>query len=541
MLLPKRKLSSYQHTIIMGCFFLKKSNINFFFQLVNEKKSQHQFFFSISQIIILYLIQNPIFAYCQHEMSTATPSSLEHKKLNWILLQVNVPPSEMQALINAGLQKLPPNHFIQTIRYLEIQQEGGCLLGIFSSKQAYFNHWREYIVPLLGETYAKMLTMDIQHSFKSNFLHLKKYGIVLYNNSPATIITTAPEEGPEIKRIKLVLPTTHRAVCVIEPPAADGVEPVQRIKLQAQLRDAFDLNDSEKTKLLKLFLTDSKPWNDPVPPPQRKATEKAHHFAMRLRESNKSPKHWDCFKAFFPPCARNPDKYLPMVDLSSPEPIIRALHAFYTGKGWTGFLGLFPSPDMQETAYGFTSPAATKATCVFEGIRRALKLEGALASQGQYMAAVVGAAGTLTAVALSTQHSVRLLLEFNGGGATIDARLYSGPLSPKIAEVKGFMEELQELRPEAFKPRYVQGTQLGWMLSSLGFLYANSPADVRAEGALEALLAAVKKEWSTRAQIYSDCAAPLFKYGGLLTRWLLSPSAASPFPFTDANNICQGC
>jgi hypothetical protein len=309
-----------------------------------------------------------------------------------------------------------------------------------------------------------------------------------------------------MKQLKVIIPTKKAAAMVVRP------EPEEPEPCIVNLKGAFELLNDTNPQLLKDFLIDPKPWNDPASVPQRGPHEKASHFSRRLRQSNKNVKHWEVVKGFFPRCVLKPEEYqlrgLPEAQMQG----VKDLLAFYTGEGWSGFRALFPFPDMQQTTYD--APAVHKAACVVEGIRRALKLEAALATQTQYAVEVLRAATSLSCLADRTQQSVRLLLEFHNV-ADIDPRLST---APPIEEVRGFMGALRELRPEAFNPRYVHGTPLGWMLSAVGFLFANRQPDLMAEGALNTLLEAIKKEWRLRAQIYTDCSAPLFKYGGILTR-----------------------
>jgi hypothetical protein len=60
------------------------------------------------------------------------------------------------------------------------------------------------------------------------------------------------------------------------------------------------------------------------------------------------------------------------------------------------------------------------------------------------------------------------------------------------------------------------------LLSTLGFLFKNEELlkDLKSEGVAKRLLVCLKEEWGLRARVYTECAQPLFKYGGLLTRYI---------------------
>jgi hypothetical protein len=480
-----------------------------------------------------------------------TSDPLEHGKLFWTFLQVDVHPNDIQAMIDAGKSRLPPNHTIRSISYLEVEG-GGCLLAMNSFKQTYFNQWQKYIVQLLDSAkYAEMLNMDSQRQYKCHFNSMKKQGKVLLDLSQplaqlpplATLQIKKPDGGG--KRTKVVLPNGQPGVQIMQQTVLERVkepEPPRREQVKAQLmlkvEDPFSLQDPAQA--LRAFLTDPKPWNDPPAPPKRTSKEQTFSFAGRLHRlsANSLIKHWDCFKAFLPPCVRGHDKYLPILaQLSLPAEQaqgIEDLSAFYSAKGWTGFSGLLPSLDMQMTFYGLQcSFPAEKSTCVFEAFRRALKQEETLRKLAEEMLTVVDGAQSLAPIPSSAQQSIRLLLDFScgisGPGEELWAPLpqeQAGGLScldegasAGVLEVRGWLEELRALRPEAFKPRYVMGTQVGWMLSSLALAFANRGGDLRAEGALGALLGALKTEWGARETVYLECLKPIWKYGGLLTRW----------------------
>ena len=488
-------------------------------------------------------------------------NQLESIKLNCIMLKVNEDLPGIQTLIRSGIPRLPPDHLIRTISYLPEKDKGG-LLCLGSCKQTYLTQWREVIAPLFGETYTEQLKGDTQRLYKCQSIKMRRDCLTLYNSAvplehllPTVSIQIKRPEGPG-KRTKVVLPNGQAGVQIMQQTVLERVQapeegPRRRVKAQAKLRDGNPFEMPDFTPLLKAFLADPKPWEDPAPPPQRRDEELTVSFAKRLRESNKPPKHWDCFKAFFPPCARKPKEYLTILsELFLPEEqakAIKDLAAFYNARGWAGFCSLLPSTDMQETTYGLQcSFPADKSTCVFEGVRRALRLEAELASLAQYMMLVVNGAQSLVPIPPNAQHSVRLLLEFSCGvggkgeemwaplpqkEAEGLARLAEGA-SPHVLEVRGWLEALRALRPEAFKPRYVMGTQVGWMLSSLALAFANRGGDPRAEGAVGAMLGALKKEWGARETVYRECLKPLFKYGGLLTRWAPFPVLCVGVPLT---------
>lgn len=463
-------------------------------------------------------------------------------KLTCLMLRVEMTLPELQALIRAGMLMLPHNHIVRTVHFLATDDRGGLLLfgGV---RQVYLTQWSDIIVPVLGESYLGQLNGEVQRELKCKMIAARNKGIPLYNRAalpesllPVVSLQVKIPEGPG-KKTKVVLPNGMPATRPMKQGTLELVqEPGQMAEETALLTvaDPFKLQDS--TKLLKAFLRDRKPWEDPAPAPQREKFENAKKYVDSLRRLNTAPKHWDCIKAFFPPCIRNHDKYAPILaGLPLSEEVaqsVKDLAAFYNGKAWTGLLGLLPSPNMLETNYGLQCNfPVDKSTCVFEAIRRALRLEKALAALAVDVLALVNGMKSLASIPGNTQKTIRLLLEFScgikGQGEEMWApleeagglsRLEEGS-SPGVLEARGWLEELRALRPEAFKVRYVMGTQVGWMLPSLALVFAaNRGGDLSGEGALGAQLAALKNEWGARERVYVECLKPIWKYGGILTK-----------------------
>jgi hypothetical protein len=190
---------------------------------------------------------------------------------------------------------------------------------------------------------------------------------------------------------------------------------------------------------------------------------------------------------------------------------------------------------MQAVNYNYPlgKPACIEC-CVFEGVRRALRLEVATADMARYIKGVADSAPSLFPIPRLTQGLMRLLIEFNCGASGVGEGMWA-PLgeadsvrlqrldcgSPGAAlEMHGMLTALRAFRPSAFAARYAMGTPLEWSLVALSSLYKHAErlGDLRAEGAAEGVLRSLKTEWEARAEVYVECAKPLFKYGGILTK-----------------------
>lgn len=482
-----------------------------------------------------------------------------HVKLTCVMFTVEVPPGAIADLINSGIARLPPDHPIKTVRYLPTEG-GGCFVAVNSNRQIYFRQWREYIAPLLGEQYVSMLTVSVQNAYKCHANAIKTHGVQVFQCLPplapllpTPVLAIDTEHSLPARKTQVVLPDGQTATKRLKQSLLKGSEaqarvdtaqectkPTEGVEPPARMltvKPPFELGDYRT--LLRNFLSNPTPWADPIPAPVRKANEPPGKYIERLRGAvNQTPFGWECISALLPPCVRNYTTYKPLMGEmpTAQSDTLGKLHAFYTGKDWTALLSLMPSPDMQETRYHYpTQPPVTRVCSYFEGTRRALALESGVKALAQYIFNVVRDAPSLTQIPPAAQNSGRLLIQFGCGlgGAPWDQatpdqtrvleRLCAGE-GGKTLEVRSLLENLRGLRAEAFKPRYVAGTQLGWMLSTMGFIFGHEDLlnDMKSEGAAQRFLESIKKEWRCRAEVYVKCAEPLFKYGGLLTRSVFS-------------------
>jgi hypothetical protein len=463
-------------------------------------------------------------------------------KLTIVMLTVKISPADIQAHITQRIGKLTLGHLIRTVAYLPDGE--GCLVGLFSFKQIYMTHWRDCVVPLFGEQYLSMLSMEIQRGYKTRVHEMRTNGVLLYGSalvkSYARVVLDVEHAQPA-KRTRVVLSDGQAGVVSMQQTTLRVEEPKPEPEPQPALltvRDPFEQGNYKKS--IKALLTKARPWEDPSPVPVRQPGEGARDYFRRvLHASFAPPPGADCLKALLPPSVRGYPNYAPLLTtLGLTEVHMKALsdcHAFFTAKQWEGFQCLLPLGDMQAVNYNYPlgKPACIEC-CVFEGVRRALRLEVATADMARYIKGVADSAPSLFPIPRLTQGLMRLLMEFNCGaagagegmwaplGEADSARLQRLDCGPPgaVLEMHGMLTALRTFRPSAFAARYAMGTPLEWSLVALSSLYKHAErlGDLRAEGAAEEVLRSLRTEWDARAEVYVECAKPLFKYGGILTK-----------------------
>ena len=467
----------------------------------------------------------------------------DNVKLMIIMLPVKMPPTEIQAYMNQRIGKLPAGHLIKTVVCLPDGED--CLVALFSFKQIYMTHWRDFIVPLFGKQYVPMLNGEIQRGYKTRVHEMRTKGVLLFGSalvkSYARVVMDVEHAQPA-KRTRVVLPDGQEAVVSLQQTTlrveeAPAPEPEASRALLAP-RQAFE--QGNYAKLITELLTSERPWEEPPAAPVRQPEEATRAYFKRVTHASFAPPPgWDCLKALIPPCIRVYPNYAPMlIPYRLTEQQTKAMqdfHAFFTAKLWDGVQCLLPHDNMQCVNYNY--PLGTKACvecCVFEGVRRALRLEGAVAEMALYIKAVADSVPSLGPIPRPTQGLMRLLVEFNcgisGRGEAMWAPLAVGDAARlqrldrgapgATLEMQGTLTELRAYRAMAYSPLYAVGTQLEWSLVAVASLHkhAGRLGDLRAEGAAEEVLLAVKADWEARADVYVKCSQPLFKYGGLLTK-----------------------
>jgi hypothetical protein len=461
---------------------------------------------------------------------------MDTSKLTIVLLTVKISPADIQAHITQRIGKLTEGHIIKTVAYLPDGE--GCLVCLFGFRQVYMTSWRDCVVPLFGEEYLPMLNGEIQRGYKSRVHEMRTKGVLLYGSalvkSYARVVLDVGHAQPA-KRTRVVLSDGQAGVVSMQQTTlrVEEPEPEPEPALLA-VRDPFEQGDYKKS--IKALLTKARPWEDPSPVPARQPGEAARDYFRRvLPASITPPPAADCLKALLPPSVRVYPNYAPQL---TTEPHTKALgdfHAFLMAKQWEGFQCLLPLGDMQAVNYNYPlgRPACVEC-CVFEGVRRAARLEAAAAEMARYIKGVADSAPSLFPIPRLTQGLMRLLMEFNCGaagagegmwaplGEADSARLQRLDCGPPGAglEMHGMLTALRAFRPSAFAARYAMGTPLEWSLVVLSSLYKHAErlGDLRAEGAAEGVLRSLRTEWEGRAEVYVECAKPLFKYGGLLTK-----------------------
>jgi hypothetical protein len=426
------------------------------------------------------------------------------------------------------------------------------LVGIKCSKQIYNTMWREYINTLFGMEYLYMLSTEFQMAFQGR--HSRMFGkdsrrIFERPNGqnvslPATSLTIDTGHIQPAKSTKVVDPEGQIEVSVLQQTTLTGVEEDRQPEAvkSKKVVDPFKLPDDGETKL-RDFLKTELILEPPLKTPTRKDQEGLSQYTHRVKHAACKPmKGVECAFSFLPVCLTNLRwhmealKEIPM--WKEHTGAVQELAKFFSfDRKWSGFFCLFPFPDLQDKTYNYSSGGNPEPKdCMIELVRRALALEGAISCWGYYIYQVWKSVEAMSPMPVPPvlYNVVGLLRHYNFGIFTrsdgmwepvpdMEARglpVLEGVSSGPTETIKCCVEELWALRGQAFNPRYVCGTQLGWLLPRLAFVYKHREVLARIgeeRKAMEAL-EIFQAEWARRAQIYAACMEPLSKYGEGLTR-----------------------
>jgi hypothetical protein len=468
-----------------------------------------------------------------------------------VMICVNKPYDEIQRELEQRIASLPDGHEITHINYATID-DFSALVGIRCSKQIYNTVWREYINTLFGMECLYMLSTEFQMAFMGR--HSRMFGrdgrrIFERPNGqnvpvPAKSLSIDSGHAQPAKRTKVVGPEGQIEVRALQQTTLTGVEQDRQPEAVRGKRgsDPFKLPEDGETKL-KDFLKTELILEPPLKTHARKDQEGLSQYVQRVKHAACKPtKGVECVFSFLPVCLTNQRGHteamreIPMCKEHAGA--VQELARFFGfDRKWSGFFCLFPFPDLQEKTYNYSSGGSPEPKdCVIELVRRALALEGAVSRWGYYIYQVWKSVEAMSPMPIPPvlHNVVGLLRHYNFGIFTrgegmwepmpdMEARglpVLEGASSGPTETLKCCVEELRALRGQAFNPRYVCGTQIGWLLPRLAFVYKHREllAGIGEERkALEAL-EIFQADWARRAQIYAACMEPLRKYGEGLTR-----------------------
>ena len=506
------------------------------------------------------------------------------------------PGATPQSFLEAGLQRLaalPPDG-LKAMRYMPIEPQS-VLVSFHASRYVGIDKWKKRLTEAYGADFGALVNRkSVTETFEALKDDLQRFGVMTYyktvgnrleedaerkekrrKKTHKVAVAASVDESSQLEQVQVcndggvphqvqmrqsrieLVPIQAAAVPALSQAAASLLEaaaslaeesaplpeesaplPEKSAPLTAEAPsrtlESTDLfTQGNYKKCLEDFLRHQRPYRiQSVAPMQPGENVNAY-----LRTANPQPMGGGVFHKIVPAVLRCKDAFKGIEGMDEEHcKILAKLNQFFRSYNWEGGLWtLCPMNDMQDYFYSVTKKIGTIGCSRFELVRRALKLEGAVACKIGELYDIVKHIPSMIVIPNVAQGIARLLLECNCGRLDDGAGypfFLKEPIEDNVTRrlKKGvdkttvdLLDYLKNERKAAFGALYPMESQLGWFMPTAAFLFHHREllANMNKKSSAKALKDAIDEEWEKRRAAYWLGMERLAKYGAYLTRCVL--------------------